>query len=322
MLRLCGGCLLWWLCLAPVWADDSEPTPNRVAQSELRQGAGLAAVFPADVGIESHQAVIFADDFEVVKETPLGDRWDAPGIGGGKALSVAAPDDERCGKHCLRVRAVLGENEGDGLTLWFAPTPTVFVRFYVRFDQRCDYTHHFVKLRANKGQSGGDRWSGFGGAGMRPEGSERFSTSLEPWGNWGQWSAPGRWNFYSYWYQMKPSPDGKYWGNSFLPNDQPNIEKGSWICAEFMLKHNTPGVADGEQAFWIDGQLRGHWTGIPWRRVESLKANSLTLESYVTERWTKNKVNAVDFDNVVIAKEYIGPVGSTQLLIEPTAKPQ
>ncbi len=59
----------------------------------------------------------------------------------------------------------------------------------------------------------------------------------------------------------------------------------------------------------IDGQLRGHWTEIPWRRVETLLANSLTLESYVTERWTKNRENVVDFDNVVIAKAYIGPVG-------------
>jgi hypothetical protein len=34
------------------------------------------------------------------------------------------------------------------------------------------------------------------------------------------------------------------------------------ICAEFMLKHNTPGQSDGEQAFWIGGRLLGHRTGI------------------------------------------------------------
>lgn len=36
-------------------------------------------------------------------------------------------------------------------------------------------------------------------------------------------------------------------------------------------------------------------------------ANALTLETYITDRWTKNTVNVVDFDNVVIAREYIGP---------------
>ena len=116
--------------------------------------------------------------------------------------------------------------------------------------------------------------------------------------------------------------------NSFLPESQPSfanrlqerssdqesaaeggpvIQKDRWVCAEFMLKHNTPGQPDGEQAFWIDGRLLGHWTGINWRKTESLKANALTLESYVTDRWTKNTTNVIYFDNVVIAREYIGP---------------
>jgi hypothetical protein len=38
-------------------------------------------------------------------------------------------------------------------------------------------------------------------------------------------------------------------------------------------------------------------------------ANALTLESYFTDRWTKNPVNVVYFDNVVVARRYIGPVG-------------
>jgi len=29
-----------------------------------------------------------------------------------------------------------------------------------------------------------------------------------------------------------------------------------------MLKHNTPGQPDGEQAFWIDGQLIGIGKGL------------------------------------------------------------
>src|SRR5437763_802563 len=82
------------------------------------------------------------------------------------------------------------------------------------------------------------------------------------------------------------SPDGKYWGISFSPEPQEVIPKDRWICAEFMLKHNTPGQPDGEQAFWIDGHLLGHWRGINWRTTESLKANALTFESYVTDRWT------------------------------------
>jgi hypothetical protein len=144
---------------------------------------------------------------------------------------------------------------------------------------------------------------------LKPEGTERFSTAIEPWGNWGRWPAPGRWNFYSYWHEMEISKDGKYWGNSFGVPAAPVIPRGRWFCVEFMLKHNTPGQPDGEQAFWIDGALQGHWKGINWRKTASLKANALTLESYITDRWTTNPVNVVFFDNVVLARRYIGPVG-------------
>jgi hypothetical protein len=279
---------------------------NIVEQSTLPRGPGLAARFKADSGIAVYPAVLFAEDFEAGE---LGARWDEQSPAKNKALSFAAARGEACGLRCLKVEARLGENQGGGLTKWFEPAEQIFVRFYVRFDPGCDYVHHFVTLRANKGLRGGDKWSGFGGAGLRPAGDERFSTALEPWGNWGRWPAPGKWNFYSYWHEMSPSPDGKYWGISFLGEPQEAIQKDGWICAEFMLKQNTPGQPDGEQAFWIDGRLLGHWRGLNWRKTDALKANALTLESYVTDRWTKNPTNIVYFDNLVIAREYIGPSG-------------
>ena len=58
------------------------------------------------------------------------------------------------------------------------------------------------------------------------------------------------------------------------------------------------------------GELRGHWTGISWRTSPTLWANALTVESYVTDRWTKNPVNVCYFDNVVVATKYIGPSAS------------
>ncbi len=283
-----------------------ERFPNLASTSALPRGAGFAATFKADAGVAQHPGVIFADDFE---DPSLGARWDERSSDAGRALSLVPADDAACGRQCLKVEARLGENQGGGLTRWFEPADPVFIRFYVRFDPTCDYIHHFVTLRANKGLRGGERWSGFGGAGVRPAGDERFSTALEPWGNWGRWPAPGRWNLYSYWHEMEVSRDGKYWGNSFQVEPQGNIPRDRWICAEFMLKHNTPGRADGEQAFWIDGRLLGHWRGINWRKTGGLKANALTLESYVTDRWTKNPTNIVYFDNLVIAHQYVGPAG-------------
>ncbi len=287
---------------------DPDPWLNRAGTSTLPSGNGLAAAYPGDAGLKGNAAVIFADDFE---SGSLGESWEETRNKNGQVLALVSPGtDARFGKRCLRVEAHLDRDTGGGLTKWFEPADTVFIRFYTRFAAGCDYVHHFVTLRANKGLRGSDKWSGFGGAGIRPKGDERFSTALEPWGDWGRWTAPGRWNFYSYWHAMKPSQDGHYWGNSFGVPTAPLIPRDRWICAEFMLKHNTPGRPDGEQAFWIDGALLGHWKGINWRTSGQLKANALTLESYITDRWTKHNVNVVFFDNVVIARRYIGPVAT------------
>lgn len=308
--RVYRGLVLVWMLGLPLGEVSAQTPPdafpNLAASSDLPRGAGLAHEFPGDRGIAERPEVIFADDFE---SGGLGERWDSVRNDQDDVLAWVAPGEgaAHLGRRALQVTAVLGRNTGGGLTKWFEPAERVFIRFYVRFDPACDYVHHFVTLRANKGLYGQDRWSGFGGAGNQPQGDERFSTALEPWGNYGRWPAPGRWNFYSYWHEMKPSPDGRYWGNGFRPDEQPDIPRGEWICAEFMLKHNTPGEADGEQAYWIDGDLRGHWRGINWRTSAGLKANALTLESYVTDRWTQNPTNRVVFDNLVIAREYIGP---------------
>lgn len=295
--------------LAATAASAPESPVQEPTAPTLPQGDGLASEYLADHGLAGHPDVIFADDFETGDGWKL---WDEVRDDRNEVLGRDDPQDAagRLGEGCLKVTATLGRNTGGGLTKWFTPAERVFIRFHVKFDPDCNYVHHFVTLRANRGLTGGDRWSGFGGAGLRPAGDDRFSTALEPWGNWGRFPPPGRWNFYSYWHEMKVSPDGKYWGNSFAPETQPDIHRGEWICAEFMLKENTPGQADGEQAFWIDGTLRGHWRGINWRTSGTLHANALTLESYVTDRWTKQATNIVWFDNLVIARRYVGPAGS------------
>ena len=288
---------------------DADGSRNLAATSPLPQGDGLAAGFVADRGIAAHPGVIFADDFEA--DEPIGSIWDEVRNDDDAVLDLVddSSADDRVGSNSLRVTARLDANTGGGLTTWFESADTVFIRFLTKFDPDCDYVHHFVTLRANRGLTGSDRWSGFGGAGNMPDGDERFSTAIEPWGDWGNLPPPGQWNFYSYWHEMKPSPDGRHWGNAFRPSEQPNIHKGEWICVEFMLSHNTPGEADGEHAYWIDGTLVGHWTGINWRTDPKLMANALTLESYITDRWTKNPVNIILFDNVVIARTYVGPPG-------------
>jgi len=292
-----------------LWAQGGDPDgkTNIASESRLPQGWGLAKQYPRDSGLGADPAVILFEDFQA---DDYREKWREVRDPEQQVLSIATqpllslPKDNRT----LQVTARLSQNTGGGLTTWFQPKEQVHFRFYVRFDEDCDYVHHFCTVRANKALQGRDAWSGFGGAGIRPQGDERFSTAIEPFGDWGRLPPPGRWNFYSYWYQMSPSPDGKFWGNAFRPAAQENIPRGKWICVEMMLKHNTPGEADGQQAYWIDGKLVGHWEGIPWRKSPDLWANSFTLESYVTDSWTKQEENTVWFDQLVIADRYIGPL--------------
>lgn len=262
---------------------------------------GLAKEYPGDAGIEKDKRVIFAEGFEAGELKAWSETK-------GKAEFV---DDAHGGRKALRFTATLGEDTGGHLYKMLDPGhEKLHFRFYVRFPKEHEYVHHFVHL---VGYNPATRWPQ-GGAGERPDGDERFSTGIEPWGDWGKHAAPGIWNLYTYWCEMKKAPDGKYWGNSFRPEKPVEVVKDRWTCVEFMIKCNTVGKADGEQAFWIDGECAGRWGGYRWRTDAELKVNGVWLLYYITENAAKQnhvddpaKVNQAVFDDLVVATEYIGP---------------
>src|SRR4030095_13567668 len=152
---------------------------------------------------------------------------------------------------------------------------------------------------------------------------------------------PGAWNFYTYWYQMKISADGKYWGNAIGPEEPPLLTpKNRWQCVEVLLKLNSaPNKPDGELALWLDGKQamrvrqgtpRAEWSGMGfrvlktggtpfegfrWRKSDDLKINFFWLLHYVTENAARQNhvaephpLNRVWFDDIVISTEYVGPI--------------
>ena len=121
---------------------------------------------------------------------------------------------------------------------------------------------------------------------------------------------------YTYWQEMQRSRDGMFWGNSFEALQFPPIERGKWNCVEVMMEANSaPEKPDGRQAFWIDGQLVGDFSGIRWRATDRLKLNSFWLlhdgETGSTLNGDKEHAQRsydLWFDDLVIATEYIGPI--------------
>ena len=267
--------------------------------------AAIASKYPGDRGIEKDPCVLLHETFEA--GTFDKKRW--PSISN-KAGALSFSDDvphASAGKKSLLVTAKLGENTGGHLFRRFRPgVERMHARFYVKFAPDCDYIHHFVHIVAENPPT---LWP-TGGAGLCPAGDKKFSTGLEPAGKWKKFPPPGAWNFYTYWHKMKRAGDGKYWGNSFMPTEPVVPQRGRWYCMEMMVQANTVGVDDGRQAFWVDGKKVGDFSQIEWRTTADLKINAFWLMSYITDRWTKHKINRVYFDDVVVATEYVGPIAA------------
>jgi len=303
------------------------PSPVIVALTwEVR--TGLAARYPGDAGIEKDPAVVFAEDFEAQDMDAVRSRWESVQNGDIMSLSADVPP-AGAGRRSLLMTHVGGRNTGGHLYRRLPPGyDKLHVRFYVRFDPNCHPIHHFVHVG---GYNPPTAWPQ-GGAGDRPAGNERFTTGVEPYGR--HW----RWDFYSYWMGMRSSPDNRSWGHDFINDPELRVERGRWICVELMMKMNDPVTAgNGEQALWIDGRPwtrdgqvishlgegfpRGRWVwdsflpdpkgepfgGFRWRSAEPLKLNFLWLLLYITDA-PAGHVSRVWFDDIVVAREYIGPM--------------
>jgi hypothetical protein len=275
--------------------------------------SSLAAEYPGDLGIARDPAVLFADNFE------SGDmkKWDQQR--GRVAMTETQPNS---GRWCVQMPMERGKNHGGDAIKWFMPgADAVYARVYVKFSPDYQYNHHFVWLGANQRTN---KWSAFGKAGLKPNGTY-YSTGMEPWFAWGKNPPPGEVNLYAYYLDMEPDRKmDKYWGNGFFP---PGPGKGTaagkarvippldqWQCWEFMIQANTaPDKADGKQAMWVNGKLVGEFTGLRWRNALDLKVNCFWLQHYGYDEGDPTKQywkasQSVWFDDLVVARRYIGPM--------------
>lgn len=321
---------------------SSVPESQLAVGPRLPEGRqGIAAGYPGDQGIEKDPDVIFVEKFD---EGPgykilspiafrlIFSRWDAVKEKEIMSLSKDVPEGSADDRSLL----ISHKHGQDGCYLYRRVLPgydRIFVRYYVKFDPECAPIGHFGAWIG--GYNPPTAWPQ-GGAGARPSGLDRFTTGVEPYGN--DWA----WDFYTYWQGMHAHGDGKYWGTPFLVyGPKPPVEKGKWICVETMVRMNEPvSSSNGSQAFWIDGKLfrrdgqvvsyfgpgfpKGVWTGgwwkpdadsgsafdgFQWRSVKALAINFLWLQIY-RPKTPQGAVSRIWFDNIVVAKEYIGPISS------------
>ena len=263
--------------------------------------------------LPANAEVILHEDFE---SGTLGDRWERYKNDPARGDFETRAPYVHSGKKSYRLTALAFEGEEEilkghaykqsdaWLRTWFLPGhDTVYIRWYAMFAEDFDQgkNMHWFQVWACKPD---DPRSVLGGAGQRPDGTDRFIANIEPYRVEGV-PPPGQIRFYTYWPDMKQSPSGYYWGNHFYPDKPFSIERGRWHCFEMMVKSNEPGKKDGEQALWIDGQEIMRIGGLRWRDTPSLKLNMLIAGLYI--HYCEHDCTYW-LDDMVISTEYIGPI--------------
>lgn len=325
------GALLALLIPTALRAAEPAAEPAAAPKAEAK---GIAARYPGDAGIAKDTDVIFADDFEAWQEggtKPPAGAWNVRKGKTGRARTVAGqvttPDGAKLpGQGVLEIACwtrgsgssvgglwkKLGnynhanEGLGDG-------HEELFIRYYVRFDDAYEAVrNHGANLGGRDVTKGGSAWVGM--AGIRDVSTRGyFYSGVQPRGKLG-----GREleiGFYSY-HLDKRGP----WGENYPVQRRLPLRVGTWHCVERHMKLNSvdrskadPARADGVEELWIDGRLSIHKQGVRFRRTPNLRITYLGLETYyhgLPARYGPTSPIKVYFDNLVIARRYIGPAAT------------
>ena len=305
--------------------EQGAPSPPPAFWSEgLEAGVnwGLAADYPDDVGIAADPHVLAAEDFETGAVTIVTeeDRY---------AENVVVTDQQHysgqyAGEHSWpeglngpTTRYLLGAaaHEGD--------RPAYFMRMCFKYDP----SFHPGDPSVGVGVKGfGIYYEDGSGNANTCAGMSWYNTSCQFVG-WGPSQKPEAndgfvWEGHMYSYNPYPElavatlgeirvtdpPDGTTPCRfSSYPDPHQYIRFEEWSCYELGLLLNTPGKADGESRYWVDGVLRARTRAMRFRDDASQLPNSMHLNLHrTTENFPQTMVRWVD--NIVLATRYIGPV--------------
>ncbi len=300
------------------------------ATGESSTGDGIAARYTNDTGITRDSDIIFTDDFESWKsETePLKKNWSVRVNKVSRTVvipgSTGADGSPGPGKSVLEIACwtLGGESQSGGLSLKLGNYNNadeglgeghdeVYIRYYIKFDDEYRAVrNHGANLGGRDLEKEDAAWVGM--AGIRDVSSRGyFYSGVQPRGESG--SEELEIGFYSYHLDKKGQ-----WGENYEVKKRIPIKVGNWYCIERHMKLNSvdpgkpdPANADGIEELWIDGQLTIRREGVRFRRVPHLRITYFSMGNYyhgLPEQYGSDHPIKVYFDNVVIAKKYIGPI--------------
>jgi hypothetical protein len=218
----------------------------------------LAAKYPCDKGIAADPAVIWVEDFEEGSVAQVTSRYESANNPAGMALVADVPS-KSCGKASMQLTSGVNANATD-LYKQLPASDELFVRWYAKYQAGIQWHHTGV-------------W--FGGynpatpypnpqAGLKPNGDDRFSISIEP--IYGVGSPNPRFDYYNYWMAMHswmdvPMGNTAYYGNALVHHSSFTVDDGQWTCLEVHVKLNTDlaSSAGAELDVWKNDALVQHF---------------------------------------------------------------
>ena len=200
----------------------------------------------------------------------------------------------------LRIKVDRGGHYGASITYRFkdqigAEPEEIYYRYYLRF------ADDWNPQRGGKlpGISGTYDRAGWGG---------RPSNGRDGWSARGlfkgQVDGKTPIGYYCYHADMK----GRYGSDWVWEQDRRGyLANNRWYCIEQYAKMNTPGKNDGILRAWVDGKPAFEKTDIRMRDVDTLKIEAVWLNVYLGGTWTSKSEHHLYIDDVVIARDRIGP---------------
>ncbi len=277
------------------------------ARPQGRPEFGIAQGYPLDAHLGEHPAVLKSTGFE-------GSFWffDWLGIGWLRSAAKAVEHDperkfEPLSGQALRVTIKRGTNLGLDLSYTFKshghPEPEeIYFRYYLRFADDWNPSLDGGKLPGLAGTYGQAGWGmrktdGYNGWSLRGEFAARPP---------GVPSVAGLTAIGSYAYHADiEDAAGESW--PWSEGLAGVLQNNRWYCIEQYVRLNTPGRKDGVFRAWVDGRRVLERTAIRFRHVPELKIEKIWLNVYHGGVSPAPHDMSLYIDNLVIARQYIGP---------------
>jgi hypothetical protein len=267
--------------------------------------AQIAALYPNDVGIRNHPSVIYATGFEtpdwLSTDFPSNTRYVYLGGTNQAARPQWTQGEAYTGTGALLHKQLAGTNLPHGLTIMgFPGVEEIYMRWYRKYQagyrwgcQSAKNNGVYAVADPNKAE-----------ACVQPTGYDKFSFRVQD-----ERRSAASGDFFGALYSYHPHADNGGCGEWYSQN-QGGVkyqQPGKWYSYEIYIRANTVGQSNGVLKVWIDGELRGHQAGLEFRFTDQLKINQIYLYGSTGGCDTPYTQMVWD-DNLVVAKEYIGPM--------------